>query len=68
MKKNKHSLKISRSFFGETTLDGYPIATYSNDELKILKNLLIKVLGEVNEYIKDQAYETEVENDMANTP
>lgn len=68
MKKNKHSLKISRSFFGETTLDGYPIATYSNDELKILKNLLTKVLGEVNEYIKDQAYETEVENDMANTP
>ena len=53
MKKNKHSLKISRSFFGDTTLDGYPIATYSNDELKILKNLLTKVLGEVNEYIKD---------------
>lgn len=22
MKKNKHSLKISRSYFGETTLDG----------------------------------------------
>lgn len=57
MKKNKHSLKISRSFFGDTTLDGYPIAIYSNDELKILKNLLTKVLGEVNEYIKDQAYE-----------
>ena len=57
MKKNKHSLKISRSCFGDTTLDGYPIATYSNDELKILKNLLEKVLGEVNEYIKDQAYE-----------
>ena len=53
MKKNKHSLKISRSFFGDTTLDGYPIYTYSNDELKILKNLLTKVLGEVNEYIKD---------------
>ena len=53
MKKNKHSLKISRSCFGDTTLDGYPIATYSNDELKILKNLLTKVLGEVNEYIKD---------------
>ena len=35
------------------TLDGYPIATYSNDELKILKNLLEKVLCEVNEYIKD---------------
>lgn len=51
MKKNKHSLKISRSFFGDTTLDGYPIATYSNDELKILKNLLEKVLCEVNEYI-----------------
>ena len=57
MKKNKHSLKISRSFFGDTTLDGYPIDTYSNDELKILKNLLTKVLCEVNEYIKDQAYE-----------
>lgn len=57
MKKNKYSLKISRSFFGDTTLDGYPIDTYSNDELKILKNLLTKVLGEVNEYIKDQAYE-----------
>ena len=68
MKKNKYSLKISRSCFGDTTLDGYPIATYSNDELKILKNLLTKVLGEVNEYIKDQAYETEVENDMANPP
>lgn len=53
MKKNKHSLKISRSFFGDTTLDGYPIVTYSNDELKILKNLLTKVLCEVNEYIKD---------------
>lgn len=51
MKKNKHSLKISRSCFGDTTLDGYPIATYSNDELKILKNLLEKVLCEVNEYI-----------------
>lgn len=49
MKENKHSLKISRSYFGETTLDGYPIATYSNDELKILKNLLEKVLCEVNE-------------------
>ena len=57
MKKNKHSLKISRSFFGDTSLDGYPIATYSNDELKILKNLLKQVLGEVNEYIKDKAYE-----------
>ena len=62
MKKNKHSLKISRSC-GNITLDGYPIATYSNDELKILKNLLIKVLGEVNEYIKDQAYEWIVIND-----
>ena len=39
MKKNKHSLKISRSFFGETTLDGYPIATYSNDEF--LKSVTI---------------------------
>lgn len=51
MKENKHSLNISRDYFGETTLDGYPIATYSNDELKILKNLLEKVLCEVNEYI-----------------
>ena len=50
MKKNKYSLKISRSC-GDTTLDGYPIATYLNDELKILKNLLEKVLCEVNEYI-----------------
>ena len=57
MKKNKHSLKIGRSFFGDTTLDGYRINRYPNDELKILKNLLTKVLGEVNEYIKDQAYE-----------
>ena len=53
MKKNKHSLNISRSYFGDTTLDGYPIATYSNDELKILNNMLTKVFGEVNEYIKD---------------
>lgn len=53
MKKDKYALKISRSFFGDTTLDGYPIATYSNDELKILKNLLMKVLCEINEYIKD---------------
>lgn len=53
MKKNKHSLKISRSFFGDITLDGYPTDTYSNDELKIIKNLLEKVLCEVNEYIKD---------------
>ena len=52
MKKNKHSLKISRSC-GDITLDGYPIATYSNDELKILKKLLEKVLCEINEYIKD---------------
>ena len=52
MKENKHSLKISRSC-GDINLDGYPIATYSNDELKILKNLLTKVLDEVNEYIKD---------------
>ena len=62
MKKNKHSLKISRSC-GNITLDGYPIATYSNDELKILKNLLTKVLDEVNEYIKDQAYEWIIIND-----
>lgn len=62
MKEYKHSLKISRSC-GNITLDGYPIATYSNDELKILKNLLTKVLGEVNEYIKDQAYEWIVIND-----
>lgn len=53
MKENKHSLKISRSFFGDTTLDGYPIVIYSNNELKILKNLLTRVLSEVNEYIKD---------------
>ena len=52
MKKNKHSLKISRSC-GNITLDGYPIATYSNDELKILKNLLEKALCEVNEYTKE---------------
>ena len=52
MKEDKHSLKISRSC-GNITLDGYPIATYSNDELKILKNLLENVLCEVNEYIKD---------------
>lgn len=50
MKQDKYSLKISRNF-GDTTLDGYPIATYSNDELKILKRLLTKVLGELNEYI-----------------
>jgi hypothetical protein len=52
MKEDKYSLKISRNS-GDTTLDGYPIATYSNDELKILKRLLTKVLGEVNEYIKE---------------
>ncbi len=52
MKKDKYSLKISRSY-GDITIDGYPIAIYSNDELKILKNLLEKVLCEVNEYIKD---------------
>ena len=49
MKENKHYLKISRSLFGDITLDGYPIATYSIDELKILKNLLTQVLGEVDE-------------------
>lgn len=52
MKENKYSLKISRNL-GDTTLDGYPIATYSNNELKILKRLLTEVLGEVNEYIKE---------------
>ena len=62
MKEYKHSLKISRSC-GNITLDGYPIATYSNDELKILKNLLTKVLGEVNEYIKNQEYEWVIIND-----
>ena len=62
MKEYKHSLKISRSC-GNITLDGYPIATYSNDELKILKNLLTKVLDEVNEYIKDQVYEWIIIND-----
>lgn len=51
MKKNKHSLKISRSLFGDTTLDGDPIPAHSYNELKILKNLLTKVLDEVNEYI-----------------
>lgn len=50
MKEDKYSLKISRNY-GDTTLDGYPIVTYSNDELKIIKRLLTKVLGEVNEYI-----------------
>lgn len=50
MKEDKYSLKISRNY-DDTTLDGYPIATYSNDELKIIKRLLTKVLGEVNEYI-----------------
>lgn len=53
MKENKHSLKISRDFLGDTTLDGYPIITYSNDELKILKNLLTRVLDEVDKHIKD---------------
>lgn len=62
MKNDKYSLKISRSC-GNITLDGYPIATYSHDELKILKNLLTKVLGEVNEYIKDQVYEWIIIND-----
>lgn len=52
MKEDKYSLKISRNS-GDTTLDGYPIVTYSNDELKILKRLLTKVLSEVDEYIKD---------------
>lgn len=51
MKEDKYSLKISRNS-GDTTLDGYPIATYSNDELKILKNLITKVLDEVNQYIE----------------
>ena len=53
MKKNKHSLKISYSHFNDITINGDPIATYSNDELNILKNLLTKVLCEVNECIKD---------------
>lgn len=52
MKEDKYSLKISRNY-GDTTLDGYPIATYSNDELKIIKRLLTKVFGEINEYIKE---------------
>lgn len=51
MKENKHSLKISCNLFGNITLDGYPTATYSIDELKILKNLLTQVLGEVDEYM-----------------
>ena len=52
MKENKHSLKISRNIFGDTTLDGRNIPTFSNDELKILKRLLTKVLSEVNQYIE----------------
>ena len=51
MKENKHSLKISCNLFGDITLDGYPIATFPIDELKILKNLLTQVLGEVDEYM-----------------
>ena len=51
MKENKHSLKISCNLFGDITLDGYPIATFPIDELKILKNLLTQVLDEVNEYM-----------------
>ena len=39
------------NLFGNITLDGYPTATYSIDELKILKNLLTQVLGEVDEYM-----------------
>lgn len=50
MKKNKYSLKISYSN-GNITINGDPIPAYSYDELQILKNLLTKVLGEINEYI-----------------
>ena len=50
--KEQTLIKDSRSD-GNITLDGYPIVTYSNDELKIIKNLLTNVLDEVNEYIKD---------------
>lgn len=47
---NKCFLKINRSS-GNITINGDPIPAYSYDELQILKNLLTKVLGEVNEYI-----------------
>lgn len=50
MKENKYSLKISCSN-GGITLNGDPIPGYSYDELKILKNILTKVLSEVNEYL-----------------
>ena len=50
MKKNKYSLKISCNN-GNITINGDPIPAYSYDELNILKNLLTKVLDEVNEYI-----------------
>lgn len=52
MKKDKRSLKITYRF-GGFILDGYAVATYSNEELKILKNLLTETLCEINEYIKD---------------
>lgn len=60
LKNKPEGTKLWTDMFGSVTLyvvtdacDAYPIATYSNDELKILKNLLEKVLCEVNEYIKD---------------
>lgn len=52
MKENKYSLRISHSN-GNITINGDPIPAHSYNELKILKNLLTQVLGEVNEYIKD---------------
>ena len=51
MKENKYSLRISHSN-GNITINGDPIPAHSYNELKILKNLLTKVLDEVNEYIQ----------------
>lgn len=48
MKKNKHSLKISRSFFGETTLDGYIRAEKQNPDFVEI------TIGEYEDFINSK--------------
>lgn len=56
MKKNKHSLKISRSYFGETTLDGYSLACFDKGMgnkflCQKCKDIALKDLGDKNIFL-----------------
>ena len=51
MKKNKNTITIERHY-GDLLIDGYAIVTYSNDDLKVAKKLLLETLEEIDKYLK----------------